>query len=364
MEWSRQVVPTSATIALHQRIIRLVERSLSQAIPFSEWMELALYHPDWGYYPREQTKLGKEGDFFTNAHVGDLWGRILARKLVRDYTLPVTIVEVGAGDGRLVQALLEELVRQQVESTQIRVYLLERSSYHRQVQQTRLQQSKYPIYWVEMLDEIPRDQTIFLYANELLDAFPVTRIRRYQGLLQEEFVQVESDKLTECYLPFENKELPLFFNKWLDHLPEGKILEVPFAAWKWWQELLAWFPMGELIFIDYGITWRELMAREFRGNTLRGYQAHQLVPIDLNRPGEQDITTHVWWDPFIESLTDQQFTQTELQSQTSYLLREGLLELAVPTTGDPFGEEDKQNRRIQQLLYGMGESFQVLSVRK
>lgn len=364
MDRSSQIALSPATVALHQQIIQLVERSLSQAIPFSEWMELALYHPDWGYYSREQTKLGRKGDFFTNAHVGDLWGRILARKIVRDHTLPITIVEVGAGDGRLMQALLEELVRQQVEPTQIQVYLLEKSGYHRQVQQNRLLPSEYPVYWVEKLDEIPRDQPVFLYANELLDAFPITRIRRSKCLLEEVFVKVESGQLTECYLPLENKELALFWGKWLDHLPEGKILEVPLAAWKWWQELLAWFPMGELTFIDYGITWKELVAREFKGDTLRAYQAHQLAPIDLNRPGEQDITSHVWWDPFMESVADHQITQMELQSQTSYLLKEGLLDLAVPTAGDPFGEDAKQNRRIQQLLYGMGESFQVLSERK
>src|SRR5437763_1784830 len=41
-------------------------------------MELALYHPDRGYYASGRASIGRHGDFFTNVSVGSLFGRLLA----------------------------------------------------------------------------------------------------------------------------------------------------------------------------------------------------------------------------------------------------------------------------------------------
>ena len=44
-------------------------------------MELALYHPECGYYARAAQRSGRDGDFFTSVDVGPLFGGAIAAQL-------------------------------------------------------------------------------------------------------------------------------------------------------------------------------------------------------------------------------------------------------------------------------------------
>ena len=46
-------------------------------IPFSRFMERALYEPGLGYY-ETQREVGRSGDFYTSVSVGSLYGELLA----------------------------------------------------------------------------------------------------------------------------------------------------------------------------------------------------------------------------------------------------------------------------------------------
>ena len=48
---------------------------------FDAFMELCLYHPQYGYYMGERMRIGKGGDFFTSSSVHAVFGRLLARQL-------------------------------------------------------------------------------------------------------------------------------------------------------------------------------------------------------------------------------------------------------------------------------------------
>lgn len=47
-------------------------------ISYADYMRLALYDERCGYYMSERTKIGKDGDFFTNSYVSDLFGKLFA----------------------------------------------------------------------------------------------------------------------------------------------------------------------------------------------------------------------------------------------------------------------------------------------
>jgi SAM-dependent MidA family methyltransferase len=66
-----------ASADLHQEIFNEIEAS-GGALPFRRFMELALYHPEHGYYASGHARIGKEGDFFTSISVGRIYGRLLA----------------------------------------------------------------------------------------------------------------------------------------------------------------------------------------------------------------------------------------------------------------------------------------------
>src|SRR5438477_11057921 len=75
------------------------------------FMDLALYHPHFGYYARAARRSGRAGDFFTSVDVGPVFGELLARQVIEMAGLvePRTVaheaafdlVEAGAGSGRL-----------------------------------------------------------------------------------------------------------------------------------------------------------------------------------------------------------------------------------------------------------------------
>src|SRR5215831_17112223 len=51
-------------------------------VPFPWFMEQALYHVQYGYYSGPRSRIGKEGDFYTNISTGTTFGQILAAQIV------------------------------------------------------------------------------------------------------------------------------------------------------------------------------------------------------------------------------------------------------------------------------------------
>src|SRR5581483_5973333 len=71
-------------------------------IPFRRFMEVALYHPEHGYYRHPRDPFGKQGDFFTAEQLQPVFGILIAariRQLHRAVGEPpdFTVVELGAG---------------------------------------------------------------------------------------------------------------------------------------------------------------------------------------------------------------------------------------------------------------------------
>ena len=79
---------------------------------FARFMELALYHPEWGYYETDVGRVGRGGDFVTSVSVGAAFGQLLASRFsewLGGIDSPVRIVEAGAHDGTLARDILDWL---------------------------------------------------------------------------------------------------------------------------------------------------------------------------------------------------------------------------------------------------------------
>ena len=96
-------------------------------ITFREFMELALYHPEVGYYTAGKERIGKSGDYFTSSSLGSIFGRVLARQLgeMLEILDGGVLVEMGAGKGYLARDILEELQALEVDASYL---IVERSS--------------------------------------------------------------------------------------------------------------------------------------------------------------------------------------------------------------------------------------------
>jgi SAM-dependent MidA family methyltransferase len=345
-------------------ILKQIEESPEGRIPFAQYMELALYHPEWGYYQRDRVKLGREGDFFTNAHVGELYGLVLGRlyaKWIRRFASvgEWAVVEMGAGDGRLAEQVGKGLCDAGIPPEQIRFHLVEISPFHRQSARERL--AALPVSYCihRRLPEIPPVKVAFIYSNELVDAFPVHRIKKDGGLLLESWVSKGEDrKLAEKWIPLGTDSADLL--KLGSDLRDGEMLEVPLAARGWLQEVARWLNEGILVTIDYGASTRVLKQKK---GTLRGYRKHRVIPDILETPGEIDLTCDVNFSLLEEWGESEGLMMVANLTQAEFLLQSGiagLLPAAVPT--DPFSPEAKRVRAIKQLIHpqAMGESFRIL----
>src|SRR6476469_3618237 len=106
--------PPSADAAAHSRKLAEHIASVIAAegdwIPFSKYMELALYAPGLGYYAAGARKFGAEGDFVTAPEISPLFAKCLAMQ-ARGVLAQVggDVFELGPGSGLLAADLYGEM---------------------------------------------------------------------------------------------------------------------------------------------------------------------------------------------------------------------------------------------------------------
>ena len=90
------------------KLVEILSDEIKQRGPatFNQFMEMALYHPQYGYYSSNRLKIGGRGDFYTAPTVSPLFGAMVARQLAEMWRLAGapgywTLVEYGPGTGKL-----------------------------------------------------------------------------------------------------------------------------------------------------------------------------------------------------------------------------------------------------------------------
>jgi len=149
-------------------LIQLLRQRIQKSGPlsFRDFMEEALYHPQFGYYSSSRNPVGKDGDFFTSSNLDPVFGKLIARRfqaMAEELGVPpesFTILELGAGSGLLARDIL------QFQPFPYRI--LERSAAMRERQRHTL--AGFEVKWI---DELPRDFTGCMFSNEFFDALPV-----------------------------------------------------------------------------------------------------------------------------------------------------------------------------------------------
>lgn len=366
-----------ATDGLREEIVTLIQKQSNQQIPYQQFMELALYHPKWGYYSQNRVKLGRKGDFYTNAHVGKIYGHILTRafmnavqKWTRNTDLNGSawqLIEIGAGDGSLMEQVIQTLIEFEVAPDEVQIGIVETSEHHQQVQQERLQPlSPYTIQWAKQLEEMTPSEYTILYSNELIDAFSVHLLEWTGQEWLEIYVKEADGRWIERLDTCSSSEL----SEALQQLPvpsrEGQRVEMNLQARRWLISLSNWMKAGTIFTIDYGGSTDELYTEFRHEGTIRGFHQHQLVSYLAERVGETDITAHVNFDLLKQWGTECGLKMISYQSQAEFLLENGILEQMPAPGRDPFSKSEKARRSIQQLIHPqwMGEVFRVLVQQK
>ncbi|MEL6352237.1 MAG: SAM-dependent methyltransferase, partial [Cyanobacteria bacterium J06627_28] len=189
--------------SLQHVIAQHIRQSDAQRITFSKFMELALYHPQFGYYATPGSIIGPQGDFITSPHMGHDFGEVIAEQFADMWVAlgrpkRFDLVEMGAGQGLIAGDAIAHLQTHHPQCFQALNYIIIEKSAALQVeQQKRLshwQAQGVSITW-ETLENISKNTLVgCAFSNELVDAFPVHLVEIHQEQLKEVWVTYTSDK--------------------------------------------------------------------------------------------------------------------------------------------------------------------------
>jgi SAM-dependent MidA family methyltransferase len=264
---------------------------------FDRFMELALYHPEHGYYAQARP-IGRTGDFFTSVSVGPLFGRLLAwqfRQMAELLDEPeFWIVEQGAHDGRLARDILEEGRHTSEFWDKLRYLIVEPSSARREEQARLLADFGPRVRWLDRLEAWKGEKPAGgFFSNELADALPVRLIEGAGGDWHERRVGLDSEQGLNWTLADADAELRLAIGA-LPLVPmDGFRTEIGLAARAWASQTARFLRRGYRLTIDYGFPASAYYAPFRRDGTLTCYRQHRRGDDVLDAPGEQDITAHV-----------------------------------------------------------------------
>lgn len=348
-----------------KEIIRqIIDASPEKMISYAEFMELALYHPEEGYYIKERQKIGKEGDFYTSSNVSDVFGKLIGKwfaKNSRKLGLPPAVCEIGAGNGRFARAFIQGW--NDLNDERLTYCIVEASPYHRKLQEAELNglEDVKLLYGSTFADTGMKEGLIF--SNELFDAFPVHVVEKSEGIVREVFVGHDNGQLKEIMAPVMDDRITAFLNDQELELTEGQRIEIPLAFEPFIKSISDTLTKGLMVTVDYGYTTEEWMHPSRRSGSLRGYYQHQMHHDVLQHPGEMDITSHVHFDAI--KIIGEKYSLNFVQKmrQDEFLMAAGILEeLAEHNDPNPFSEASKRNRAIRSLILpgGISQSFDVV----
>ncbi|MEE9273769.1 MAG: SAM-dependent methyltransferase [bacterium] len=357
-------------IAAHPALARALEAELKGgAIPFARFMELALYHPEGGYYRQPQPRIGREGDFKTSPHQSPWFGRMTARQLEALWEAlgrpaPFTLIEYGPGEGWLAHDILESL-GEGAFAASLEYLLIERSG----PAEGRIRERLAP--WMKEAAGLPRARCLkappdafegAVLAHEFLDALPVHLIVRSGGVLRERYVEMREGGLAFCEGPLSDDRLAGWFDDLGVSLAEGQSAEVSPGGRDWIGQTAGRLHRGGVLIFDYGFSSRVLHHPSRKEGTLRGYREHILREDILERPGETDLTAHVDFTAILRAAEAGGLTLAGFTDQCHFLLGLGLAE-ALGEAGEEGGGGDAASRRKAMGLLdpaGLGSAIKVM----
>lgn len=248
----------------------------SGPITFAEYMELALYHPRHGFFATAPI----EHHFVTSVHISPMFAALLAVQVQQAWEHlgrpeQFTLVDVGAADGALLDAVVRRL-----EGLSVRAVAVESSD------RARSRAAARGLQTLPRLDDMQSFVGVVI-GNEVLDNLPFRRMRRRNGTVREVMVATDGTRLIESEAPCAEAGGDRT-GEWT--VSPGAVSVIRALAER--------MDAGYAFFFDYGFTADE------PAEPIRGYRAHRLVEDVLAAPGATDITGPVDFDALVAAARD------------------------------------------------------------
>jgi SAM-dependent MidA family methyltransferase len=342
-------------------------------MPFSQYMEMALYEPGMGYYSAGAHKLGAGGDFTTAPELSPLFGAAICSTLLpvlealKKRGLPAHILEFGAGTGKLATSILTRLNDLGFKLDHYNI--IEISPDLAQRQQERIEGVVKKIglnTQFSWLSTLPENFKGIIIANEVIDAIPCDVIIYQNGFWYWYGVAFENDSLIwKAGTPVEQALLPE--SLLMGNFSEGYVTELHAPANAWMRQVAKHIETGLFLTFDYGFPESEYYHPQRLEGTLIAHHRHHAIQDPFHLPGLCDLTTHVDWSQIARSVLTENADDVYLTNQAAYLLDAGIGDIALEI-GDPSDPETflPISNSLQKLLSEaeMGELFKAFAFSK
>lgn len=334
-------------------------------LPFADYMEMALHLPGLGYYAGGAHKFGTAGDFVTAPELTPLFGQALARQIAQIHAvLPApSLLEVGAGSGRLAADLLQAL--EALDSLPERYAILELSGELRARQRETIGSAvPHLASRVVWRDRLPEKFTGCVVANELLDALPTHAVAwRAAGLMERGVTEAHGGFVWADERPAQGPLAAAMAALPVQPPFEG---EVGLAARAWVAEWGRRLERGALLLLDYGLPRHELYHPLRNRGTLRCHHQHRLHEDPFWWPGLSDITAHVDFTAVAEAGFDTGLDVLGYTNQATFLINCGIGALRAARQEAGGAPALRAAGAVQMLLAPreMGEMFKAIALGK
>ncbi|HCP19095.1 MAG: hypothetical protein CBC12_13885 [Candidatus Puniceispirillum sp. TMED52] len=336
-------------------------------ISLHDYMDLALYHPRFGYY-RKETVIGEAGGFITAPEISQMFGELTGLWLAhqcqtQQLDTKAALVELGPGRG----TLMADLIRawRQTALALPPIHLVETSPSLQAAQaKTLSHMTEAPTHWHQSVDQLPH-QPLLIIANEFFDALPVRQFRHIENEWQERGIINGNTGWQMAWRPVSS-----------NHIPDGVLEQAthePAASTDADTSIITYAPHlpaimaslsarlkmygGAMLVIDYG-------KADAYGDTVQAVHDHQ--PVDLLfEPGEADLTAWVDFSHLAKIAEAKGLTATPLQPQGQFLKSIGIKERAEQLSHGASPELKRQLLAELDRLVNpaqMGQAFKVMAI--
>ncbi len=276
------------------RLAGLLREEIAAKGPLTvgRYMELALGHPDFGYYQSDDP-FGADGDFITAPEISQIFGELIGvwcAVVWRDMGAPerINLVELGPGRGTLMADALRALGVAPEFKEAIALHLVETGKRLRRRQKETIGKAHSDItpQWHDGIESLPQGPAIFI-ANEFFDALPIRQFQKTPEGWRERLIDVaDRDGFRFVLSPSISAPPPVAEELWdAEAEAVAEVSPASITIARAIGERVAEFG-GAALIIDYG------HERPGLGDTLQAVRNHGFAD-PLTDPGGVDLTAHV-----------------------------------------------------------------------
>ncbi len=326
---------------------------------FADFMNLAHYHPEFGYYRSGKVKIGKNGDFYTSPHVSAAFGEVIGmfiEKAIGFLDTPrFSILELGAGKGYLALDILNYLSTKPKLYRSINYVIIDKNNGNKC--KTMLQNHEDKIKIFNNISELENSFSGIVISNELFDSLPFHRVIYRNGKFNEIYVDHKNSEFKETIGALSSEKIKDYLDSYDLEPVESKQIEVNLLAEEVLKDITKYMDTGYILTIDYGYLSEEYFNNQRINGTFRCFQNHSLNEDPYKNIGRQDITADVDFTNLIRIGIQIGLNKVKYTTQGQFLVDWGILKIVERDVKEQGNINSIKNLFMPSM---MGNYFKVL----